>query len=89
MVKATSQNEGVWDFTHLCYVVTLRATLPFILRYVSHNLCLILHYVMHMYRTLMTGIAQLVSYTLYHYVAQPNLCYVTIYDIAQHNLCHA
>jgi len=73
----------------LCYIVILRATLPFILRYVSHNLCLIiLHYVVYTYCTLMTRIAQFVLHTLCHYVTQHNLCYVTTYDMAQHNLCH-
>jgi hypothetical protein len=68
MVKASSRNEGVWDFTHLCYVVTLHDTLQFILHYVSHNLCLILHYVMHTYRTLMTRTAQLILYHNITYV---------------------
>jgi hypothetical protein len=63
--------KGVWDFTHLCYLVTLRATLPFILRYVCLTLCYA--HVPHTYDTYCTAYVVL-QYTLCHYVVQHNLC---------------
>jgi hypothetical protein len=69
-----------------CYIVTLRATLPFILRYVSHNLCLIiLHFVVHTYRTFMTRITVC---RIPYVITQHNITYVMSLLMTWHNITY-
>jgi len=76
---------GFHPFMLRCYFMRYAT----ILYYATYHTTYVLFYNMFFTRTAhLWHVSLFVSHTLCHYVTQHNLCYVTTYDMAQHNLYH-